>query len=82
MTQVTQYQQLQPEGRKKLSRALSRSPSTTTYEMARNTLADLPYGSHSAQVPCLGRRVAARAVGKLDFVGVGWCVLRTKLDWK
>jgi hypothetical protein len=35
-----------------------------------------------AQAACLGRRVCARPVGKLDFSGVGWRMLRTMLDWK
>jgi len=95
MTQTTQYQQLQPEDRmtmasmlqqglsaRAMARALSRSPSTITRELARNTLADLPYGSQLAQVATVGRRVATRPVGKLDFAGVGWGVVRSMLDWK
>jgi len=95
MTKTAQYQQLQPEDRmtmasmlqqglsaRAMARALSRHPSTITRELKRNTLEDLPYGSHTAQVGCVGRRVAARPVGKLDFSGVGWGVVRTMLDWK
>jgi IS30 family transposase len=95
MTKTAQYQQLQPEDRmtmasmqqqglsaRAMARALSRHPSTITREFKRNTLEDLPYGSHTAQVACVGRRVAARSVGKLDFGGVGWGVVRTMLDWK
>ena len=95
MNQTTQYRQLQPEDRmtmasmkqqglsaRAMGRALGRSPSTITRELRRNTLATLPYGSHSAQLACDGRRVAARRPGKLDFDGVGWSVVRTLLDWK
>ena len=95
MIQITRYEHLQPEDRmtmasmlqqglstRAMARALSRSPSITSRELARNTLGDLPYGSHTAQVACLGRRVAARPVGKLDFAGVGWGVVLTMLNWK
>ena len=84
MIKTAQYQQLQPEDRMTMASMLQQglSPSTITRELARNTMSDLPYGSHSAQVACLGRRVAARPVGKLDFAGVGWGVVRTMLDWK
>ena len=95
MIQITRYEHLQPEDRmtmasmlqqglsaRAMARALSRSPSTISRELARNTLGDLPYGSHTAQVACLGRRVAARPVGKLDFAGVGWGVVLTMLNWK
>jgi transposase, IS30 family len=95
MNQKTQYSQLQPEDRmtiasmrqqgrgvRAMALTLGRSPSTITRELERNTLAGLPYGSHTAQAACEGRRVAARAVGKLDFSGVGWATVRTLLDWK
>jgi IS30 family transposase len=95
MTQIAKYQQLQPEDRmtmasmqqqgrsaRAMALVLGRSPSTISRELARNSMADLPYGSHVAQVASLGRRVAARPVGKLDFAGVGWGVVRTMLDWK
>jgi IS30 family transposase len=95
MEQTTQYRQLQPEDRmtlasmkqqgcsaRAMARALGRSPSTVTRELARNTLADLPYGSHTAQLACASRRMAARPAGKLDFDGVGWGTVRTLLDWK
>ena len=54
---------------------LGLSPSTVTQELAHNTLADLAYGSHTARMSCLGRRVAARPVGELDFAGLGWSVV-------
>ncbi|MBC7726991.1 MAG: hypothetical protein H7242_05150 [Microbacteriaceae bacterium] len=54
---------------------LDGSRSAITQKLARNTLADLAYGSHTARMSCLGRRVAARPVGKLDFAGVGWSVV-------
>jgi IS30 family transposase len=95
MNQKTQYRQLQPEDRmtmasmrqqgrsvRAMARTLGRSPSTITREFERNTLGDLPYGSHTAQVAFEGRRVAARRVGKLDFNSVGWASVRTMLDWK
>jgi len=95
MDQTTQYRQLQPEDRmtvasmkqqgfsaRAMARALSRSPSTITRELRRNTLTALPYGSRTAQLACTSRRIAARPVGKLDFSGVGWGVVRTLLDWK
>ena len=65
-----------------MARALGRSPSTIMRELERNTLAALPYGSHTAQRNSASRRVAARPAGKLDFDGVGWGVVRTLLDWK
>ncbi len=95
MDQTTQYRQLQPEDRmtmasmkqqgssaRAMARALGRSPSTITRELARNTLTATPYGSHTAQVACISRRVAARPASKLAFEGVGWAVVRTLLDWK
>jgi len=48
--------------------------------LARNTLTAMPYGSHTAQVACFSRRVAARPAAKLAFHGVGWGVVRTLLD--
>jgi len=82
MDQTTQYRQLQPEDRmtmasmrqqglsaRAMARTLGRSPSTITRELQRNTLTALPYASHTAQVACASRRVAARPVGKLDFNG-------------
>jgi IS30 family transposase len=62
--------------------ALGRSPSTITRELAHNTMAALPYGSNTAQVAYVSRRVAGRPVGRLDFNGVGWGTVRTLLDWK
>ena len=95
MIQTTQYRQLQPEDRmtmasmkhqgfsaRAMARALGRSPSTITREFERNTLADLPYGSHTAQLSSASRRVAARPAGKLDFDSVRWGAVRTLLDWK
>lgn len=80
MNQTTQYRQLQPEDRmtmasmkqqgcsaRAVARALGRSPSTITREFERNTLTALPYGSHTAQLACTSRRVAARRPGKLAF---------------
>jgi len=95
MDKTTQYRQLQPEDRitmasmrqqgfsaRAMARVLKRSPSTITRELARNTLRAFPYASHTAQVACVSRRVAARPTAKLDFDGVGWGVVRTLLDWK
>lgn len=95
MNQKTQYRQLQPEDRmtmasmrqqgrsvRAMARTLGRSPSIIARESDRNTLAGLPYGSHTAQVACESRRVAARPMGKRDFNGVGWGAVRTMLDWK
>ena len=65
-----------------MARALGRSPSTITREFERNTLSALPYGSHTAQLSSVSRRVAARPAGKLDFDSVGWGTVRTLLDWK
>ena len=65
-----------------MARALSRSPSAITRELARNILTAMPYGSHTAQVASFSRRVAARPAAKLAFDGVGWGVVRTLLDWK
>jgi len=65
MEQTTQYRQLQHEDRmtiasmkqqgssaRAIARALDHSPSTVAREHGGNTLADLPYGSHTAQVCC------------------------------
>jgi IS30 family transposase len=77
MDQTTQCRQLQPEAlttmanmkqqgssARAAARALGRSPSTSTRELARNTLTAMPYGSHTAQVACFGRRAAARPAAK------------------
>lgn len=95
MDKTTRYRQLQPEDRmtmasmkqqglsaRAIARRLNRSPSTITRELERNTLPDAPYGSHTAQVACLSRRVAARPDAKLRFDGPGWGVVRTMLNWK
>ena len=95
MDKTTQYRQLQPEDRmtiasmlqqgssaRAMTRALDRSVSTITRELARNSVGELPYGSHTAQVACVERRLSARPVGKLDFDGVGWGAVRTMLSWK
>jgi IS30 family transposase len=95
MDQTTQYHHLQPEDRmtmasmkqqgssaRAMARALGRSPSTITRELARNTLTAMPYGSHTAQVASFSRRVAARPAAKRSFDSVGWAVVRTLLDWK
>ena len=60
--------------------ALVRSPSTIARELGRNTAAALPYGSHTAQVTCASRRVAARPAGKLNFDGADWGAVRTLFD--
>ena len=65
-----------------MARMLGRSASTISREFERNTLAELPYASHSAQVCSQGRRQAARPTRKLDMQGVGWSVVLTLLDWK
>ena len=95
MNERTRYQQLQPEDRmtmasmhqqgssmRAMARMLGRSTSTISREFERNTLGELPYASHSAQVCCQGRRQAARPPRKLDMQGVGWRVVLTLLDWK
>ncbi len=95
MDQTTQYRHLQPEDRmtiasmrqqglsaRAMARALSRSPSTITRELARNALPDLPYGSHTAQIASDSRRAASRPPAKLALDGTGWGVVRTMLDWK
>ncbi|VTU16324.1 Transposase, IS30 family [Variovorax sp. RA8] len=64
------------------ARMLGRSASTISQELERNTLAELPYASHSAQVSSKGRRQAARPLRKLDMQGVGWGVVLTLLDWR
>ena len=65
-----------------MARALGRSTSTISREFERNTLAALPYASHTAQVRCQGRRLAARPAAKLDIQGVAWRVVVTLLEWK
>ncbi|MDR6861436.1 IS30 family transposase [Variovorax guangxiensis] len=65
-----------------MARMLGRSASTISRELERNTLAELPYASHSAQVSSKGRRQAARPLRKLDMQGVGWGVVLTLLDWR
>jgi IS30 family transposase len=95
MEQITKYQQLQPEDRmtmaslrqqggsmRAMARMLGRSASTISREFRRNTLAALPYASHSAQLSCDARRQAARPAAKLDLHGVGWSLVLTLLDWK
>ena len=95
MDQTTQYRQLQPEDRMTMASMKQQGfsagpwpgrwaavlrPSRVSFE--RNTLAALPYGSHTAQLSSASRRVAARPAGKLDFDSVGWGAVRTLLDWK
>ena len=95
MNERTRYQQLQPEDRitiasmrqqslsmRAMARMLGRSASTISRELERNTLGELPYASHSAQVCSQGRRQAARPPRKLDMQGVGWQVVLTLLDWR
>ena len=95
MNERTRYQQLQPEDRitiasmcqqslsmRAMARMLGRSTSTISRELERNTLGELPYASHSAQVCSQGRRQAARPPRKLDMQGVGWQVVLTLLDWR
>ena len=65
-----------------MARMLGRSASTISRELERNTLGELPYASHSAQVCSQGRRQAARPPRKLDMQGVGWQVVLTLLDWR
>jgi IS30 family transposase len=95
MNERTRYQQLQPEDRmtmasmhqqgasvRAMARVLGRSTSTISREFGRNTLPQLGYASHTAQLSCQGRRVAARPARKLDMQGVAWSVVVTLLDWK
>jgi IS30 family transposase len=95
MEERTKYQQLQPEDRmtlasmrqqgcsvRAMARTLRRSASTVSRELRRNTLGELPYASHSAQVAATGRRVAAHPATKLDLQSVAWSVVLTLLDWK
>jgi len=95
MQEQTKYQQLQPEDRmtmaslmqqgstmRAMARMLDRSVSTISRELARNTLAGLPYASHTAQVVSQARRRGTRPTPKLHMQGVGWGVVRTLLDWK
>jgi IS30 family transposase len=65
-----------------MARVLGRSTSTISREFGRNTLPRLGYASHTAQLSCQGRRVAARPARKLDMQGVAWSVVVTLLDWK
>jgi IS30 family transposase len=65
-----------------MARVLGRSTSTISREFGRNTLPQLGYASHTAQLSCQGRRVAARPARKLDMQGVAWSVVVTLLDWK
>ena len=65
-----------------MARTLGRAASTVSREFRRDTLAEHPYASHSAQVSCEGRRQAARPAAKLDLHGVGWSVVLTLLDWR
>jgi transposase, IS30 family len=91
----TRYRQLQPEDRmtlaslsqqgcsvRAMARTLRRSASTVSRELERNTLGELAYASHSAQVAATSRRVAARPASKLDLHGVGWSLVLTMLDWR
>ena len=86
--QIAKYQQLQPEDRmtmasmqqqgrsvRAMALVLGRSPSTITRELERNTMADLPYGSHTAQVACVGRRAAARPLANWTSPALAgaWC---------
>jgi IS30 family transposase len=95
MNERTRYQQLQPEDRmtmasmhqqgasmRAMARVLGRPTSTISREFGRNTLPQLGYASHTAQLSCQGRRVAARPARKLELQGVAWSVVVTLLDWK
>jgi len=95
MQEQTKYQQLQPEDRmtmasmrqqgssmRAMARMLGRSVATISREFGRNTLPEMAYGSHMAQLACDGRRRAAPPASKLDMQGVAWNVIRTLLDWK
>jgi len=95
MQEQTKYQQLQPEDRmtmasmrqqgssmQAMARTLGRSVSTISREFARNTLAELPYASHTAQLRSQARRVGARPRPKLELQGVGWDLVKTLLSWK
>jgi len=95
MQDQTKYQQLQPEDRitiasmrqqgscmQAMARMLGRSASTISREFKRNTLPELPYASHTAQLSSQYRRHAARPAPKLDLQGVTWGVVLTLLDWR
>jgi IS30 family transposase len=95
MEERTKYRQLQPEDRmtlasmqqqgwsvRAMARTLRRSASTVSRELTRNTLGDMPYASHTAQVAAGSRRSAARPAAKLDVHSIAWGVVMTMLDWK
>jgi transposase, IS30 family len=95
MEERTTYRQLQAEDRmtvasmkqqglsvRAMARTLRRSASTISRELERNTLADLPYASHSAQLASHARRRAARPAAKLDVRSVSWGVVLTLLQWR
>jgi len=80
MTMASMHQQ--GASMRAMARMLGRSTSTISREFGRNTLPQLGYASHTAQLSCQGRRVAARPARKLDMQGVAWSVVVTLLDWK
>jgi IS30 family transposase len=80
MTMASMHQQ--GASMRAMARVLGRSTSTISREFGRNTLPQLGYASHTAQLSCQGRRVAARPARKLDMQGVAWSVVVTLLDWK
>jgi IS30 family transposase len=95
MQERIRYQQLQPEDRmtiasmnqqgysmRAMARMLYRSPATISRELARNTPASSPYGSHLAHQACTLRRRSARRPTKLDPHSLSWRVVITLLDWK
>ena len=80
MTMASMHQQ--GASMRAMARVLGRSTSTISREFGRNTLPQLGYASHTAQLSCQGRRVAARPARKLDMQGVAWSVVVTLLDWR
>jgi len=90
------YTQLRPEDRvviagmtqlgasvRAMARALKRSPSTLSRELARNrSPADAAYASQAAHARHTARRVAARPPRKLDPEAVSWGVVRTLLVFR
>jgi IS30 family transposase len=89
------YKQLQPEDRitiaslrqqhwsvRAIARTLQRCASTISRELIRNTATLQAYGSHTAQLACEARRIAAKPAPKLDVTGIEWIRVLTLLNWR